>query len=600
MLLTEGQDAILANEGHLLVTGGPGSGKTTVSILKAATVTQEELSAGQRVLFLSFARATVARVVQAIRSEHALDRQVRKRIEIETYHSFFWFLIRCYGYLIGLPRRVVLLAPPEEAIALSSLRSEFGADRSLSAEELAEKRACENTERRRLALEEGKICFDLFAIFAAEILTRCQRVRTLVGLRYPTIILDEFQDTSAGQWAVVEALGETSRLIALADPEQRIYDWIGADPERLDHFGDAFDPTVVDLSGDNHRSNGTDILAFGNAVLTGDYKDEPYVGVEVITYPPNENQAYTALLTTIYAARTRLIDAAIPDWSIAVLVPTKLLTRLVSDQLRDPPGNLTKVSHSAVVEMDGAILGAEIIAILLQRDEGLLFELVPAMCDFYQGRGGDSPSQTSLREADHLSAALDDFRERVEAGGTIRGNSRLVRTLQSIEAANAVTLTGDPGDDWRAIRGALEEGPCPRLKLVADDVRNLRLLGRGMELRQALAQLWREYGDYRGARQVVHTAFEREHFSVNRTTERGVVVMNMHKAKGKQFDEVILFEGWPVGPVGGFYANSNRIVRSNLQANNDEQSRQNFRVSVTRGRRRTTILTPSIDPCILL
>jgi len=73
---------------------------------------------------------------------------------------------------------------------------------------------------------------------------------------YPYIILDEFQDTSADQWRVVQALGVGSTLIALADPEQRIFDFIGADPERLNHFKAAFAPAVHDLGGDNHRSRG--------------------------------------------------------------------------------------------------------------------------------------------------------------------------------------------------------------------------------------------------------------------------------------------------------------------------------------------------------
>ena len=75
---------------------------------------------------------------------------------------------------------------------------------------------------------------------------------------YPVIILDEFQDTNADQWRVVQALGQFCTLIALADPEQRIYDFIGADPERLNHFRAAFTPVEVDLSTDNYRSAGTD------------------------------------------------------------------------------------------------------------------------------------------------------------------------------------------------------------------------------------------------------------------------------------------------------------------------------------------------------
>lgn len=69
--LTQGQQDILAASGHLLVKGGPGSGKTTVSILKAGRMAAG-LRPGQRVLFLSFARATVARVLEAISEETTL------------------------------------------------------------------------------------------------------------------------------------------------------------------------------------------------------------------------------------------------------------------------------------------------------------------------------------------------------------------------------------------------------------------------------------------------------------------------------------------------------------------------------------------------
>jgi len=600
MQLTEKQLEVMETEGHLLVRGGPGSGKTTVSILKAAKIVEQYLRSGQKILFLSFARATVSRVVEAIDYEQKIPPTQKSRIDVETYHSFFWRILKTHGYLIGLPRRLTILTPPSEAIALSEIRSAFPA-RDLSEEQKIGKKIAEDVERIRLAMTLGQVCFDLFASYVGDILQGSARIRCLIATMYPVIILDEFQDTNSQQWRVVQALGSYCRLIALADPEQRIYDWLGADPARLDHFRKSFSPKEVDLSTNNHRSAGTEIAVFGNDLLTGKFSQSIYKGVTFDCFEPFHEQAMTKLVTTTFTARQRLIKQGVKNWSLAILVPTKRMTRLVSDALRQPPAQMTEVPHFAVIEMEAAILGAEIIALLLQPslNDRHFAQFVDLMCNFFQGKGGDDPTQTALREAASIRRAYEELLVCQAENRTIRKNSIIINMLTVYDQTRALVLTGDPDKDWRDMRRILENGTCIRLKEVADEVRNIRVLDRGMQLRQALSQDWRDNGSYRNALSIVRQAFIQEHFSTNGRPEVGVVVMNIHKAKGKQFDEVIIFEGWPIIRKGQVTYNADRIVRFNSRRNIDDQTRHSFRVSVTRAKYQVTILTPRTDPCVL-
>lgn len=600
MKLTEGQRDIMKAGGNLLVTGGPGSGKTTISILKAAQIAEQDLRPGQKILFLSFARATVSRVVEAIEYEQQIPPAQKRLIDVETYHSLFWRILKSHGYLIGLPRRLFILTPPGEAIALSAIRSRFPV-RNLTDAQKTAKKAAEEIERARLATEDGRVCFDLFASYVGDLLHGSARIRSLVATMYPVIILDEFQDTNKAQWNVIQALGKVCRMIALADPEQRIYDWIGADPDRLDHFRETFTPTEFDLSTDNHRSAGTEIALFGNDVLKRKFQQDSYKGVDFDSFDPFPDPAMTKLVTTVYKARKRLVDAGIANWSLAILVPTKKMTRLVSDAFRQPPARMAEVPHSAVIEMEGAILGAEIIALLMQPANDRHFShFIELICNYFQGKGGDEPTQSALKEAANIRKAYEEWLTCQAAGKAIRKNSILVNMIAVYEQCRAVVLTGDPDKDWRAMRKVLENGGCARLNEIAHETRNLRILERGTQLRQDLSQDWRDNGGYRNALIITRQTFIQEHFSTNAKPESGVIIMNMHKAKGKQFDEVIIFEGWPVKRKGKEPYNADRIVRFNSKENIDDQTLQNFRVSVTRGKSRASILTPNTDPCILL
>lgn len=602
MDLSRTQQKILDSTGHVLVCGGPGSGKTTIAILKAGELVATELRPTETVVFLSFARATVARLIQALDEESTIAASQKKSIQIDTYHSFFWSILRAHGHLLGLPRPLQLLAPAAEAIRLAEIRNEYPKESQRTDEQEREKRERETKEQYRLARDHGLISFDLFAPLVAQLFAESGRLRKLISSCYPFIFFDEFQDTDSSQWDVVRLCGESSTLVALADPEQRIFDFRGAHPERIQHFRDKFEPQEYDLGTENHRSAGTEILAFGDAVLAREFREGSYSGIKRTTFPGNQNQAFFSMKSHVMNAIRRLKRQGLTSWSVGVVVPTKQMTRLVSDYLESGGDDLPRIPHSATLDVEAIILAAEIVAYMMEPGDRLQAEdeLVELVGNYYLGRGGGAPNATDINEAAKLKRAYAKLQQAVEAGRSPSAASIAYKLLDVYRTVQGQQFTGDPDEDWLAVRRAMEESQCKQLHKVAEDVRDLRILRRGTHLRSELGALWREYGSYRRALDRVRNAFVAEHFAISQQGDDGVVVTNMHKVKGKQFDEVVIFEGWPRVHKGRIQSNPGRIVRSNALQNVTSHSLYNFRVSITRARQRTTILTPKNDPCVLL
>lgn len=566
---------ILQSNSNLLIMGGPGSGKTTIALFKAKQLVEESgfLRKGQKVLFLSFARATISRVEE--QAGDLIPSITKQQIEINTYHGFIWNVLKHHGYLLN--QHPLRLLPPHES---GRLLSDIPADEHIK-------------KLQELFQTEGLVHFDLFAKLCAQLFTESRALQKIICAMYPVIILDEFQDTNLDEWKLIKTLGTSSRLIAMADPEQRIYDFRGADPRRIAQFIEKFNPEIFDFGQQNNRSNGKDITQFGNDLLLQANKAKTYKDVSLCFYPFYKRpHTHLYLKECILQIRDQLYKAKGNEWSLAVLVPTNALMLEVSDTLQKTiqlsNGQIVpSIGHEVAVDTAGAYLAALLIASLLENGSKKQCEeihLLNPLIEHILGRKGvnGSTSQTDKQ----ITLALNQY----ITTKMIRGKNReflIADTKKTVDSINALQFYGNVITDWKQVLSILEKCNSEYYKRVVDDVKYLRLLRRGSQLYSALDSIWRSFGTYSGAIQAVSDALSRAHFSLSTMNWQGINVMTIHKSKGKEFDVVIVYEG----------RYQNKFV-SNPERK--DQAILNLRVAVTRAREHAYIFSPRDDPCVLL
>lgn len=571
LIICPQRQSILDEDGPVLVTGGPGSGKTTIALAKAKLVIEQGLSPGQSVLFLSFSRAAVARAVEASKAQ--LPKALQGKLSIQTFHSFFWHILQAYGYLLGAPKSLRLLMPHDEA----AMRHDFestGRDWE--------------PERNRLFHEEGKVVFDLFAPKAHELLYRSTRLRALFSACHPMIVVDEAQDTAEDQWQCVRLLSACAQLICLADLDQQIYDFRpGVSSERVTHIMAALQPLRVDLEGQNHRSPNSEIVAFANDILLGTPRGAAYQGVSRKNFRANRDRRDKAIRQAIGITIEKAKAAAQRDIeSIAVLATWGRGVNIISRALTGD-GTTKLIPHRVMIDEASVLLSSRMVAFLLEprrpaADELLdLAEGLELAATVFRARGKPS----NLAVAQRLAASAQQSR----AGTVPRANSVASKLLSTLRTLRTHAFSGEPKRDWIDARRLLRDSGANPLKDIAEDAEQLIAFQRGRRIVAGLADLWQTQGAYRNACATLDAALAEDQLLSGGNDLQGIHVMTAHKSKGKEFDAVIIFDD----------PNSSPLLFSQEDPPYP-RCRKLLRVGITRARHHVLMLCDLYTPSVLL
>ena len=351
-----------------MILAGAGSGKTRVLTTRIAWLIQTGQVSPIGVLAVTFTNKAAKEMMVRLSAMLPIN---TRGMWIGTFHGLCNRLLRAHHKEAGLPSTFQILDTQDQLSAIKRLLKGLKVDdekyppkqlqyfiahakeRGQRAKELAvgddfqAKMAQLYQAYDEQCQREGVVDFAELLLRSYELLKHSEAIRTHYQERFRHILIDEFQDTNALQYAWLKLLSGhdvskinvsgagSSSVFAVGDDDQSIYAFRGADVENMRLYEKQFHPMMVKLE-QNYRSHGhildtaNHLIANNSERLGKNLRTDAGHGEPVRIFDAPSDHAEAAWLVDEIKA---LVSSGIKRTEVALLYRSNAQSRIIEHAL---------------------------------------------------------------------------------------------------------------------------------------------------------------------------------------------------------------------------------------------------------------------------
>lgn len=347
------KSAVETTTGPLLILAGAGSGKTKTLTHRIANLIAHEGIWPEEILAVTFTNKA-AREMRERLADLLNQPNTRNFMPwMGTFHGICVRMLRIDGDATGVPKNFVIydeddrrglikqamkslgindkqIKPAAVSSAISTAKNQllspddFAASASFPFQQNVAKIYSEYETTRMAA---GALDFDDLLLEVVKLLRDQPEIRHKWQQKFKHIMIDEYQDTNAAQYAIVKSLvGPEKNICVVGDDWQSIYSWRGADYTNILNFERDFAGAKVVKLEQNYRSTDAILEAAQNVITKNETRTDKKLWTAVkggapVQIQANYDEAEEAFLVASRIGTQVSIGARKPD-EFAILYRT--------------------------------------------------------------------------------------------------------------------------------------------------------------------------------------------------------------------------------------------------------------------------------------